>query len=137
MTMNWNSGNIYGMGVMSSIQTDRLAKQGERRRDHPSRNTTQSSSLSSGTVPEPTMKQAEDAVYAILDQEIARRKSAEGDANATTWARTAGAAIGVEVGKLKPEYLKRAAAGGQADADRWIVVRSRAIAARYIDEGRR
>lgn len=88
-----------------------------------------------GGVPVATRKRAEDAAFAVIEPEINRRNKSLGQAKAVEWARSMGLAVGTGVKNLAPEYVQRAKADGQANADRWYVDQAKNLAMRQVRGG--
>jgi len=125
--MNWNNGNIYGMGVMSTIQTDRAAR-GSGQANHSSRNI----AVRSSALPDATMEKLKRATLEVLEPEFQRRARTEGLADARSWGSRTLTDIGQQVGRLGGEYRRRVTANGRNSADNWYVGQTRQIASRYL-----
>ncbi|MGV7120125.1 hypothetical protein [Sphingopyxis sp. 550A] len=89
-----------------------------------------------GGIPAATRKRAEDATFAIIEPEIARRSNAHGQAETVEWARSVGLAVGSGVRNLAPEYAQRAKVDGRTSADDWYVEQARTLATRQVRSGR-
>lgn len=89
-----------------------------------------------GGVPAATRKRAEDASFAVIEPEIARREKADGQAKTIEWARSVGQAVGAGVRNLAPEYAQRARVDGRASADTWYVDQARNLATRQVRSAR-
>lgn len=85
-----------------------------------------------GGIPAATRQRAEDATFAVIEPEIARRNTAYGQAGAVAWARSVGLAVGAGVRNLAPEYMQRAKVDGRASADTWYVDQARNLATRQM-----
>lgn len=89
-----------------------------------------------GHVPAATRQRAEDATFAVLEPLIQRIEKSQGQANAVSWAREVGGAVGSGVKNLAPEYAQRAKAEGRASADRWYVDQATRLARLQAASGR-